>query len=169
MSKLARDNRNTDLAIIHIGKKFMMEQLGNTEADYRAMLWTQGRVESSAKLDFAGRKKVIDHLKALGFQPTGRGGAKRPVKRKLTPKQRLMWSLWQQLADAGEVKDRQMAALMAYVTRQTSVQRLEWLKPAQEDLVIESLKKWLGRATAQEAGKPALQPYQKTFLKGMPR
>jgi phage-related protein len=39
-----------------------------------------------------------------------------------------------------------MSALVAFAKRQTGVERLEWLQPKQEDLVIESLKRWLGRA-----------------------
>ena len=61
----------------------------------------------------------------------------------LTPVQRKMWSLWQQLADAGLVDNRKMPALLAFVKRQTAVERLEWLNAKQEDLVVESLKKWL--------------------------
>jgi hypothetical protein len=56
-----------------------------------------------------------------------------------------MWSLWQQLADAGVAESRKMPALVAFAHRQTGLDRLEWLQPAQEDLVIESLKAWLRR------------------------
>ena len=61
-----------------------------------------------------------------------------------------MWSLWQQLAGAGAVNNRRMPALVAWVKRQTGVDRLEWLTPAQDALVIESLKRWL----AEHALKP---------------
>jgi phage gp16-like protein len=76
MSKLARDHRNSDLAKIHVAKK----QLGMTEEDYRAMLWTQGRVHSAADLDHAGRQRVLDHLKACGFKPTASKSTKRPAR-----------------------------------------------------------------------------------------
>ena len=56
-----------------------------------------------------------------------------------------MWSLWMQLADAGQVDERSMAALGAFAKRQTGVDRLDWLNGRQEDLVIESLKQWLRR------------------------
>lgn len=74
MSKLARDHRNSDLAKIHVAKK----QLGMTEEDYRAMLWTQGRVTSSSDLDHTGRQRVLDHLKACGFKPVASVKTKRP-------------------------------------------------------------------------------------------
>lgn len=74
MSKLARDHRNADLAKIHVAKK----QLNMSDVDYRAMLWTQGRVHSSRDLDHAGRASVLDYLKAIGFKAESKPGSKRP-------------------------------------------------------------------------------------------
>jgi len=60
--------RNKELAAIHM----MAEQLGMDTKDesevseYRRMLWTQALVHSASALDWQGRKKVIDHLKACG-------------------------------------------------------------------------------------------------------
>ena len=76
MSKLARDHRNTDLAKIHVAKK----QLGLTDEDYRAMLWTQGRVNSASDLDHAGRQRVLEHLRACGFKPVASTTTKRPAR-----------------------------------------------------------------------------------------
>jgi phage gp16-like protein len=76
MSKLARDHRHSDLAKIHLAKKF----LGMSDEDYRAMLWTQGRVDSAADLDHAGRQRVLDHLKACGFKPAPAKKANRPTR-----------------------------------------------------------------------------------------
>ena len=168
MGKLARDHRNTELALIHLGKK----ALAMTEEDYRQMIWTQGRVKSSAELDYAGRQRVITHLKALGFKPTGsRGDGKRAVKRSLNARQRLMWSLWQQLADLEEVRDRRMDALLAYAKRLTGVERLEWLKSHQENLVVDTLKKYVERVrTAKGLSAQAMVPEgAKTGAKGLQR
>lgn len=74
MSKLARDHRNSDLAKIHLAKK----ALAMTDEDYRAMLWTQGRVNSAADLDHVGRQRVLDHLKACGFKPGASKKTRRP-------------------------------------------------------------------------------------------
>jgi phage gp16-like protein len=65
MNKPAPNSRISELAKIHVAKK----QLGMTDEDYRAMLWTQGRVSSSKDLDQSGRQRVLDHLKACGFKP----------------------------------------------------------------------------------------------------
>lgn len=134
--------RKADLAAIHIAIK----DLGWDDAFYRSILWSVCRVKSSAELDFTGRKRLMDHMRKCGWQ--GRGGVRsftdrKPVRQPLTPVQRKMWSLWQQLADAGLVDNRRMPALQAFATRQTGVERLEWLNGAQEDLVLESLKAWL--------------------------
>lgn len=76
MSKLARDHRNSDLAKIHVAKK----QLNMSDDDYRAMLWTQGRVNSSKDLDHAGRASVLDYLKAMGFKAVSKPDTKRRVR-----------------------------------------------------------------------------------------
>ena len=57
------DLRKSELAAIHVAKK----QLGLDDGTYRAMLWTLERVRSAADLDEAGRRRVIDHLRARGF------------------------------------------------------------------------------------------------------
>ncbi len=60
----APDTRKRELAQIHIAKA----QLGLDDDTYRAMLWTVGRVRSAGDLDWAGRKSVLDHLRARGFK-----------------------------------------------------------------------------------------------------
>jgi phage gp16-like protein len=53
--------RKKDLARIHILKA----ALALDRDTYEAVLWAQGRVESSAQLDAHGRQQVIDHLQQL--------------------------------------------------------------------------------------------------------
>lgn len=66
--KTAPDLRKRELAAIHIAR----QQLGLDEATYRDMLWTVGRVRSAADLDWAGRKRVLDHLAGCGARIGGR-------------------------------------------------------------------------------------------------
>lgn len=70
------DARKNELARIHI----LAGQLGliadHDDSAYRDMLWTHARVRTAAKLDAAGRKKVLDHLYALRRQGSVQG--KRP-------------------------------------------------------------------------------------------
>lgn len=138
--------RKADLAQIHMAKK----DLGWDDGMYRDVLFSVCRVKSSGELDFTGRKRFIAHLQACGWK----GGSKKPGGNKpasaarapLTKPQRLIWSLWQQLADAGLVTDRKMPALNSYCERQAGVTQMVWLKAEQQALVIESLKAWLARA-----------------------
>lgn len=58
------DIKRREITLIQIARK----QLGLDDETYYAMLWTAARVKSSTALDFAGRKKVLDHLKACGFK-----------------------------------------------------------------------------------------------------
>ena len=57
-----KDPRTRELATIHA----TVHKLGMDDATYRQMLWSVARVKSAADLDFAGRKTVIDHLRAIG-------------------------------------------------------------------------------------------------------
>lgn len=70
----APDLRKRELAQIHIAKA----QLGMDDETYRAMLWTIARVKSAGDLDWAGRKRVLDHFKASGAKLGGKPNAAKP-------------------------------------------------------------------------------------------
>lgn len=61
----AAAGRREDLAKIHIAKK----DLGMADDAYRALLWTIARVKSSADLDYGGRQRILEHMKACGWTP----------------------------------------------------------------------------------------------------
>lgn len=54
------DPRNRELGRIHILKK----DLGLDDDQYRVVLWTVARVDSSRDLDSHGRRQVIEHLES---------------------------------------------------------------------------------------------------------
>jgi phage gp16-like protein len=66
----ADDHKRREIQIIHIAA----QQLGmdtrdkDPNSEYRSMLYAVGRVHSATELDYAGRQRVIEHLKACGFQ-----------------------------------------------------------------------------------------------------
>lgn len=72
MKTVSHDQRQNDLAAIHIAAK----QLGLDRETYEALLWSLCRVRSAADLDWAGRKRVLDHLASRGAAI----GGKRPAK-----------------------------------------------------------------------------------------
>ena len=133
--------RRADLAAIHVAKK----ALAWDDDTYRDIMFTVCRVRSAGDLDFTGRKRFLAHLRACQQQ---NGQTTAPAKRAQAPwgpTERLLWALWQQLADASMVNDRSRKGLEAWATRQTGVARLEWLTKTQRDLVIDSAKRWLSR------------------------
>lgn len=109
---------------------------------YRDMLWSVARVRSAGDLDHAGRKAVLDHLKACGFNrrtPT----AADPTSKKIR-------ALWLRLKAGGALRDPSEKALASYVERQTGVKALQWLSSDQASTVIESLKAWGRRLEAEK-------------------
>ena len=117
---------------IHVQRR----QLNMDDDAYRALLKRVAGVASSADLMTQEKADaVLDEMKRLGA----------PARRPLTGSQKKIWSLWQQLADAGRVRDRRMPALLSWVKRQAHVDALAFLSCAQEYAVIEALKAWLER------------------------
>ena len=66
------DMRRRELAALHIAKK----ELAIDDDTWKVMLFTLERVESSADLDMAGRRRVLDHLRKCGFKRVSSGPAK---------------------------------------------------------------------------------------------
>lgn len=143
--------RNTELAKIHIAA----QQLGLTRAGddstYRDMLWSIARVRSAKDLDAAGRRAVLDHLRACGWQER-RPSAPHRYK-KGTQAALIRW-LWTQLAEAGLVRDPSDRALRRYIAQHANVAhqgtRPDQIAPQHLDRsqareVIEQLKRWLER------------------------
>ncbi len=132
-------SRKADLAAIHVAKK----ALHWSDDDYRDIMATVcNGVRSAGDLDFTSRKRFMAHQQAC-LRANGHQVAAKPVKGPLTPHERKMWSLWMQLADAGQVQQRTMKALTEWVRGQLQVDSLRFLNTHQQDLAIERLKAWL--------------------------
>ena len=134
-------SRKNDLAAIHVAKK----QLGMDDEAYRTMLWSVARVRSARDLDHAGRKTVLDHLKACGF--------KRHSPKARDPQSRKIRALWLDLKDLGELRDASEEALNSFVSRLTGARALQWLSSDQASNVIEHLKAWTRRVQKASIGK----------------
>lgn len=136
------DGRARDIQLIHVAKS----KLGMDDETYRAMLWSIARVQSSTDLDFAGRQRVLEHLRKCGGLKPSRGiTATDPVSRKIR-------SQWLRLRDLGELRDASEGALASYVERVTGVKALQWLNSDQAASVIESLKAWEKRIRKARQG-----------------
>ncbi len=134
------NHRTRDLARIHTLKKAL-----NWDDDlYRDVMSQIVGATSAADLDDKGRAKLLAHMQARKDAQDGKPA--RPARTPLDATGRKLWSLWMQAADEGLVKARTMAALNAWIKRQTGVERIEWLgAKGQADLAIESLKLWVAR------------------------
>lgn len=113
-----------------------------SEEAYRQILQRAAGVASSTEIRTLGKARaVLAEFDRLAIAPPA------GQRRQFTAVQKKMWALWQTLADQGKVNNRSLSGLLGWVAGQTDnhVQRLEWLTPAQEHTLIESLKQWVDR------------------------
>ncbi|MEW8522512.1 MAG: regulatory protein GemA [Candidatus Thiodiazotropha endolucinida] len=138
-------DRKADLAKIHIGAKALGMDPGDKDpaSEYRTMLWNVANVRSSAKLDYAGREAVIRHLKSRGWKPKPIGSSSRQA--------RLIYHIWNKLADAGVVHHRDgLISWIRTTTKSEHPQGTGWQLPEflpkkVKSKVIEQLKEWAKR------------------------
>lgn len=143
----APDTRRRELAQIHIAKA----QLGMAEDSYRQMLWTVGRVRSSADLDYGGRKAVLDHLKACGFRVRA-PKAKRPgawdwVNNAAGDRQAMLRKIAVVLKDA----NREKAYADGIAKQMFGVDLVEFCKPDQLHRIVSALEFDRRRREAKKA------------------
>ena len=88
----------------------------------------------------ADKDRVVAELRRLGFQgPTARRLLTGPYAKKLQ-------ALWIAGWNLGLVHNRDDAAIIAFVKRQTGLDHARWLRdPADGKRVVEALKDWLAR------------------------
>lgn len=122
----APDLRNRELAQIHIAKT----QLGMEDETYRAMLWTVARVKSAADLDWTGRKRVLEHMKACGAKL---GGVRPP--RAAPDRAALVGKIGAQLTDMG--LSWQYGHGMS--KQMFKVAKVEWCSPEQLRKIVAAL------------------------------
>lgn len=149
--------RATQIKRIHVLRS-RLQMSDDAYRDLLAALFAGKR--SSTELDAGDRARLVNHLQRLADALPGAKAARSPRSRgssassvmsvtPLTARQRKMFSLWQELADAGLVNDRTMKALDAWICGRRWFGQLvankSWLDGRREDQVIESLKRWLKR------------------------
>lgn len=127
------------IKLIHIAKS----QLNLDDDTYRHLLLNVTKKTSTKDMTVWELEKILTNMKLKGFKvksskKTGKITATEPVHKKIR-------SLWLELADAGEVKNRSEKAINSYVKRITGVEVMDWLTQKQAVVVIESLKSWQAR------------------------
>lgn len=113
------------IRLIHIAKS----QLNIDDDTYRHLLQALTQKSSTKIMTIRELKKVVDNLKAKGFKvkppkKVGKITATKPIHKKIR-------SLWLELAEAGEVKNRSEKAINSYVKRITGVEVMDWLTEKQ--------------------------------------
>ncbi len=149
MTTLPPDTRRRELAQIHIAKA----QLGLDDETYRAMLWTVGRVESSADLDWSGRKAVLEHMKARGFK------AHKSIK-KVSPNTSWAWvnsaaadrqAMLRKIAVMLKDANREKAYVDAIAKQMFGVDLVEFCRPDQLHRIVAAMVKDQARRAAKAA------------------
>ena len=122
------------LASIHVAKK----QLGLDEDTYRSLLQRVTGKTSAGAMSEGERGRVLDEMRRHGFKP-----AKKAVEGPFAAKLQALWiAAW----NLGIVRDRTDAALLEFVSRQTSISHTRFLIDAEDAAkVVDALKAWMAR------------------------
>lgn len=142
--------REREIRLIHVAKR----ELRLDDETYRAMLFAVARVKSAKDLDWTGRKKVLDHMKARGFKV--RRGGNAPARRSHDDRRDARYGkarkLFSLLAEAGHIEANTDQAFNAYLKRQTGMEHWRFLNGFQINTLIESMKTWCRRTGVELRG-----------------
>ncbi|MDL2401275.1 regulatory protein GemA [Rhizobium mayense] len=133
---------SSSIAALHVAKK----QLGLDDDTYRAKLARITGKTSAKDMTEAERQKVLTVFRNEGFAPAG-ADRRRDGRQKLSGRYAgKLQALWIAGWNLGIVRDRDDAALIAFVKRQTGIDHTRFLHHADDAArVIEALKNWLTR------------------------
>lgn len=131
---------SSSIAAMHVAKK----QLGLDDDTYRAKLQVITGKTSAKDMTEAERQKVISALRRDGFAPTAVAKQQRQkLAGRYAPK---LQALWIAAYNLGIVENREDAAMLAFVKRQTGIDHTRFLRyPEDAAKVIEALKGWMAR------------------------
>lgn len=149
------DNRT--LAAIHVAKKDIRLE----DDDYRAMLRSEGGVDSARDLDPRGAGRVMLWFENHGFKRDARKGTSGD-RRPIVLKARALWISLYQLDEVGNRRDQ---ALDAFAKRITGKETLRFATNGEAGKVVEALKAWLGRVGVKIAGPDGVAFEQERRLK----
>lgn len=147
------DRRKQLIRLIHVAKR----DRALAEEDYRALLTRETGKASSADMTEAELDKVLRAFRASGFlvkhsagrvkrpQPAPAPAPSRRAHRLRDGQAALITALWIDLWLLGAAHSNDDKAIDAFVKRQTGIERMQWLSPANANKVIEALKDWCRR------------------------
>ncbi len=123
-----------------------LHQLGISEDDDRRELYKRvtGQLRLSAMTP-QQLEKVVAELRRLGFTPAAivRPNGRRKLDGRYVAK---IQSLWIAAYNLGIIRERDDAAMTAFVKRQTGIESAQWInRYADAQKVVEALKAWIAR------------------------
>jgi phage gp16-like protein len=122
--------RRSLIAKVHVAKK----EMGLLDDDYRAMLIEVTGRSSSADCTVAELRKLVEHMKAKGFQPKkASSAADHPFAKKAR-------AMWISLYHLGAIDNPSEQALEAFARRQLGCMKMQWANQAHGYKVVEALK-----------------------------
>jgi len=121
-----------EITLIHVAR----QKLGMDDDTYRAMLWAVARVKSSTELDFAGRKNVLDHMKASGFKVVAKRAGTSARPRPAADKAALVAKIRALLIALDNKPDAYADGMSRHMFK---VDRFEWCTPQQLGKIIAAL------------------------------
>lgn len=129
------------IAAIHIAKK----QLGLDDETYRAKLTVITGKGSAKDMTEAERDRVLQVFRKEGFQP--KSNRRSDGRLKLTGKYAgKLQALWISAWNLGIVQNKDDAALVKFVERQTGIEHVRFLRHAADARkAVEALKGWVAR------------------------
>lgn len=132
----------TSIAAIHVAKK----RLGLDDDTYRAKLARITGKHSAKDMTEDERQKVLAVFGNDGFTPAP-AARRTDGRQKLTGKfAKKLQALWIAAWNLGIVRERDDAALIAFVKRQTGIEHTRFLVYAEDaSRAVEALKKWMRR------------------------
>jgi len=122
----------------------LKRNLGMTEADYRGLLKARFKVVSSCDLDAGQAGALIEEMK--GLAEPGRAPGRSPARTASGRYAKVLQAFWIAGWHLGVVREKDDAAMLAFVERQTGLPHTRFLRdPAEATRAIEGMKAWLAR------------------------
>ncbi|TAU06587.1 regulatory protein GemA [Rhizobium ruizarguesonis] len=131
----------TSISAIHAAKR----QFGLDDETYRAKLTVITGKNSAKAMTEAERERVLQVFRKEGFQP--KSNRRADGRLKLTGKYAgKLQALWISAYNLGIVQNRDDAALVKFVERQTGIEHVRFLQRAADARkAVEALKSWVAR------------------------
>jgi hypothetical protein len=141
-------------ALLRVALRDLQQQAPQlwTEDHYRDLLRRHGASDhggrpSASTMSYQQIEAALAEMRAAGWQSTA--GPELSIVHRCAPELSGQWrkitALWCALADAGTIRDRSEAAMLAWCDRHIRADRREWASAQDLGTCIEALKSWAAR------------------------